>query len=134
MKLLVPLQCRCLGEAFAADVTAVRFGSSVAQAVAKQALGVVKGLAAHLACEELLSCVAEDVGPQKDTPSEGFATVRANMRQWSPGPVLQQLGRRIVTSIGVCRSCAIVRFRFRSFLSSTHNSKGRSTFLCKRRA
>lgn len=101
MKLLVPLQCRCLGEAFAADATVVRFGSSVAQAVAKQALGVVEGLAAHLACEELLSCVAEDMGAQEDAPSEGFATIRANVGQWSPGPILQQLGRRIVTSIGV---------------------------------
>lgn len=112
MKLLVSLQCRCLGEAFAADATAVRFGPRVAQAVAKQALGVVKGLAAHLACEELLSCVAEDVGAQEHTPSEGFAAVRANVGQWRPGPVLQQLGRRVVPGVGVCGNGAVVGFRF----------------------
>lgn len=37
--------------------------------------------------------MAEDVSAEEDSPGEGFATVGANMGQWSPSPVLQQLGR-----------------------------------------
>lgn len=37
--------------------------------------------------------MAEDMSAEEDPPGEGFATVGANMGQWSPSPVLQQLGR-----------------------------------------
>lgn len=33
----------------------------------------------HLACEELFSGVAVDMGAEEDAPGKGFATVGANM-------------------------------------------------------
>lgn len=57
----------------------------------------------HLAGKELLSGVSVDVGAEKDAPGEGFTTVRADVGQRRPSPVLQQLGRWWV--VGVVRVC-----------------------------
>lgn len=53
----------------------------------------MKRLHCHLASEELLSRVAEDVGAEEDPPGEGLAAVGADVGQWGAGPFLQQLGR-----------------------------------------
>lgn len=79
MNALVPLQGGCLGEVFATNVTAEGFVACVAHAMAQKALGVCEGLSAHLASEKLFSSVAVDMGAEEDAPSEGFATVGANM-------------------------------------------------------
>lgn len=88
MNALVSLQGGCLGEVFATDITAEGLVARVAHAVAQQALRVGEGLCADLAGEKFFSGVAVDVRAEEDASREGFATVRAHVREWCSSPVL----------------------------------------------